>query len=64
MDVGEQDAAGTEVVELVHQPLGAGPRDHRAHGDPALAMQRRDRRALDAGRQRARASSTRSVGMS
>ena len=26
MDVGEQDAASAEVVELVHQPLGAGAR--------------------------------------
>ena len=51
MDVGDQDAAGAEVVELVHQPLGAVARDHRADGDPALAMQRRDGRGLDAGRQ-------------
>ena len=36
------------VVELVHQPLGAGARHHRPHRHPALAMQRRDRRALDA----------------
>ena len=38
MDVREQDAAGTELVELVHQPLGTLPRHHRADRDPALAM--------------------------
>src|SRR4051794_15981779 len=49
MDVGEQDAAGTDVEQLVHQSLGAVARDHRADRDPALAMKRRDGRALDAG---------------
>ena len=28
-------AAGAEVVELVHEPLGAGARHHGAHRDPA-----------------------------
>ena len=40
MDVGQQDGARTEVVELVHEPLGAHARHHRPDRDPALAMQR------------------------
>ena len=60
MDVGEEDAPRAEVVQLVHQPLGAVPRHHRPDRDPALAMQRRDRRALDAGGQRDRAVDVRS----
>ena len=54
MDVGQQDAAGAEVPELVHQPLRAGPRHHRPDRHPALAVQRRDGGALDARRQRRR----------
>src|ERR1700712_1270373 len=40
MDVGEQDRPRTDLVEVVHQLLRAVPRDHRAYGDPALAMPR------------------------
>src|SRR4051794_24355779 len=29
MDVGEQDGPRTDLVEVVHQLLGAVPRDHR-----------------------------------
>src|SRR5262245_37063652 len=52
MDVGEQDAARSDVEELVHQSLGPGAWHHGANGHPALPMKRRDRRALDAGRER------------
>src|SRR4051812_27022378 len=46
MDVGQQDAPGTDVEERVHQPLGARTRNHGANGDPALTMEWRDGRAL------------------
>src|SRR5215218_7908794 len=52
MDVGHQDAAGADGPELVHHPVGAGAGHHRTHRDPALAVQGRDRRTLDAGSQR------------
>src|SRR3954468_8775078 len=42
-------AAGPEVEQLVHDPLGIVARHHRTYGDPAFAPQRRCRRALDAG---------------
>src|SRR3954451_5593843 len=40
MDVGGEDAAGADVVEVVHHVLRAGPRQHRADRDPALPVQR------------------------
>src|SRR6478735_2416169 len=46
MDVGEEDAAGADLEELVHESLGAGARDHRPHRRPPVAMERRDRGAL------------------
>src|SRR3954451_135301 len=52
MDVGQQDGPRTDLVEVVHQLLGAVPRDHGAYGDPALAMQRRHRRPLESRSQR------------
>ena len=39
MDVREQDPPRAELVELVHQPLGAVARHHRADRDPALPME-------------------------
>src|SRR5687768_15930264 len=39
MDVGGDDAPGTDVEQLVHDPLGLVPRHHGAHRHPALAMQ-------------------------
>ena len=52
MDVGQQDGAGAEVIELVHEALGAGTRDHDPDRDPALPAQGRDGRALEPGRLR------------
>src|SRR4051794_37063301 len=52
MDVGQQDGPRADLVEVVHQLLGAVTRDHGAYGDPALAMQRRHGRPLEARRQR------------
>src|SRR3954454_14535752 len=54
MDVRGEDAAGPEVEKLVHDLLRIVARHHRAYGDPALATQRRHRRALDARGQRDR----------
>src|SRR3954454_14100271 len=51
MDVGDQDAPGTEVVELAHQPLGAVARHHHPYGAPAVPMKRRHGGTLDAGGQ-------------
>ena len=53
VDVGDQDRPGPDVVQLVHDLVGARPRHHRAHGDPALVVQRRDGRRLQARGQRA-----------
>src|SRR5215207_7957702 len=47
VDVGHQDASRTDLVQLVHDPVGVLARDHRLNGHPALAVQRRDRRRLD-----------------
>src|SRR5689334_7138819 len=34
-DVGDQDGAGAQLVELVHDPVHVGPLDHGLDGDPA-----------------------------
>src|SRR3954447_12019676 len=52
MDVGGEDPPGTDLVELVHDLLRAVARHHRADRHPPLAVQGRDGRALDPGRQR------------
>ena len=41
-------ARAPSVVQVVHDPLGLLGRDHRADGDPALVVQRRDGRRLQA----------------
>ena len=35
MDVGGQDAAGTDLVEVVHHPVHLVAGDHRAHRGPS-----------------------------
>ena len=45
VDVGDEDRAGAEVVELVHDLVRPAARHHGPHGDPAAVVQRRDRRA-------------------
>src|SRR5690625_1308790 len=49
LDRGDQDGAGPGLVQLVHHAVGGAARDHRAHGRPLAAVQRRDRRRLEAG---------------
>src|SRR5512143_3453408 len=45
-DVGDEDRPGAQVVELVHEPVAADPRDHGPHGDPRLVLHRRHGRRL------------------
>src|SRR5262249_46347171 len=50
---GDEDGARPDLVELVHHTVHLGAQHHGLYGDPPLAVQRRDGRRLDAGRQRA-----------
>jgi hypothetical protein len=52
VDVGQQDGARADAVEVVHQLLGTCARHHRAHRHPTLTVERRHGRALETGRQR------------
>src|SRR4051812_40256002 len=54
MDVGDQDGAGPDLPQLVHDPVGVAARHHRAHRRPARGAQRRDGRRLEAGGDRHR----------
>jgi hypothetical protein len=50
--VRDQDRAGAEVVEAVHDLVHVGAGNHDADGDPLRVVQRRDRRRLEAGSDR------------
>ena len=52
VDVGDEDGPGAELVQVVHDPLGLLAEHHRADRDPALVVQRRDGRRLEARGQR------------
>src|SRR5688500_4134309 len=41
-DVGDEDGAGSEVVELVHETVAADARHHGAHRDPGVVLHGRD----------------------
>ena len=39
MDVGDQDRAGPDLVQLVHDPVHVGAQHHGLDGDPPFAVQ-------------------------
>src|SRR6478609_11906093 len=49
VDAADQDGAGAEVVELVHDPVGFPLGHHRADGHPVRIAQRRHGGRLQAG---------------
>ena len=49
MDGGGEDGPRPDVVQVVHDALGLLGGDHGADGDPALVVQRGDRRGLQSG---------------
>src|SRR6476660_7362707 len=52
VDAADQDGAGAEVVQLVHDPVGFLLRHHGPDGDPVRVAQRRNRGRLESGGKR------------